>query len=139
MSRRDLLVAEILAVLHSYQEALENGTREDLQKHVHLPVAYITEDDVQMRDRYPFDPQKLRTMKDFHHSKSEYRVMHVDESKAHVEITATRKREDCSPIEYIEAFYVLQKRNDHWKISAFSGIRTPASETSGFLLDGEEE
>ena len=126
MSRRDLLVAEILAVLHDYQEALENGTREDLEKHVHLPVAYITEDNVQMRDRYPFDPQKLRTMNDFHHSKSKYRVMHVDESKAHVEITATRKREDCSPIEYFEAFYILQKRSDCWKISAFSGIRTPA-------------
>ena len=126
MSRRGVLVAEILAVLHDYQKALESGTREDLQKHVHLPVAYITEKDVQMRDSYPFDPQKLRTNNDFHHSKSEYRVMHVDESKAHVEIIATRKREDCSPIEHIEAFYILQKRNDRWKISAFSGIRTPA-------------
>ena len=126
MSRREELVAEILAVLQDYQKALEVGTREDLQKHVHLPVAYITEENVQMRDRYPFDPQKLRSMKGFHHSKSEYRVMHVNESKAHVEITATRKREDRSPIEYIEAFYILQKRSDRWKISAFSGIRTPA-------------
>ena len=126
MSRREELVAEILAVLQDYQKALEVGTREDLQKHVHLPVAYITEENVQMRDRYPFDPQKLRTMKEFHHSRSEYSVMHVDESKAHVEITATRKREDCSPIEYIEAFYILQKRSDCWKSSAFSGIRTPA-------------
>ena len=58
MSRRDVLVAEVLAVLHAYQEALEHGTREDLQKHVHLPVAYVTEDNVQMRERYPFDPQK---------------------------------------------------------------------------------
>ena len=126
MSRRELLVAEVLAVLHDYQKALEHGTRDDLQKHIHLPVAYITEENVQMRDRYPFDPQKLRTLKDFHHSTSEFRVMHVDESKAHVEITATRKREDSSPIEYIEAFYILQKRDDRWKISAFSGIRTPA-------------
>jgi len=126
MSRRDVLVTEILAVLHDYQKDLEHGTREDLQKHVHLPVAYISEEKVQMRDSYPFDPQKLRTMKEFHHSKSEFSVMHVDESKAHVEITATRKREDCSPIEYIEAFYILQKRSDCWKISAFSGIRTPA-------------
>ena len=41
MSRRDVLVAEVLAVLHAYQEALEYGTLEDLQKHVHLPVGYI--------------------------------------------------------------------------------------------------
>ena len=124
MPRRDVLVAEVLAVLHAYQEALEHGTREDLQKHVHLPVAYVTEDNVQMRERYPFDPQKLRVAMDFHHSNSEYAVMHIDETKAHIAITATRMREDDCPIEYVEAFYILQNRNNQWKIAAFSGIRT---------------
>ena len=126
MSRRDVLVAEVLAVLHAYQEALEHGTREDLQKHVHLPVAYVTEDNVQMRERYPFDPQKLRVAMDFHHSNSEYAVMHIDETKAHIAITATRMREDDCPIEYVEAFYILQNRNNQWKIAAFSGIRAAA-------------
>ncbi len=126
MSRRDVLVAEVLAVLHAYQEALEHGTREDLQKHVHLPVAYVTEDNVQMRERYPFDPQKLRVAMDFHHSNSEYAVMHIDETKAHIAITATRMREDDCPFEYVEAFYILQNRNNQWKIAAFSGIRTAA-------------
>ena len=126
MSRRDELVAEVLAVLQSYQTALETGTRDDMQAHVYLPVAYITEDDVQMRERYPLDPQKLRQMMGFHHGKSEYDVMHIDETKAHVVITATRMREDDSPTEYIEAFYILQKRDETWKIAAFSGIRTAA-------------
>ena len=126
MSRRDVLVAEVLAVLHEYQEALEYGTREDLQKHVHLPVVYVTEDNVQLRDRYPFDPQKLRVAMDFHHSNAEYAVMHIDETKAHIAITATRMREDDSPIENVEAFYILQNRDDQWKIAAFSGIRTAA-------------
>ena len=126
MSRRDVLVAKVLAVLHAYQEALEHGTREDLQKHVHLPVAYVTEDNVQMRERYPFDPQKLRVAMDFHHSNSEYAVMHIDETKAHIAITATRMREDDCPIEYVEAFYILQNRNNQWKLAAFSGIRTAA-------------
>ena len=126
MSRRDVLVTEVLAVLHAYQGALEHGTREDIQKNVHLPVAYVTEDDVQMRERYPFDPQKLRVAMDFHHSNAEYVVMHIDETRAHVAITATRMREDDSPIEYVEAFYILQNRDDQWKIAAFSGIRTAA-------------
>ena len=126
MSSRDALVAEVLAMLHAYQEALEQGTREDIQKHVHLPVVYVTEDKVQMRDRYPFDPQKLRVVMDFHHSDSEYAVMHIDETKAHIAITATRRREDDSPIEHVEAFYILQKRDAQWKIATFSGIRTAA-------------
>ncbi len=126
MSRRDELVAEVLAVLHDYEGALESGTRDDMQAHVYLPVAYITEDEVQMRERYPFDPQKLREMMGFHHVKAEYEVTHVDERKAHVVITSTRWREDDSPTEYIEAFYILQKRDAVWKIAAFSGIRTAA-------------
>jgi hypothetical protein len=79
-----------------------------------------------MRERYPFDPQKLREMMGFHHVKAEYEVTHVDERKAHVVITSTRWREDDSPTEYIEAFYILQKRDAVWKIAAFSGIRTAA-------------
>ncbi len=126
MSRRDELVADVMAVLNEYQSALETGTRDDLQALVHLPVAYITEDDVQMRERYPFDPQKLRDQMGFHHGQSNYDVVHVDENKAHVQITATRMRQDDSPIEHVEAFYILQKREGAWKISAFSGIRTAA-------------
>ncbi|MFP6746443.1 MAG: hypothetical protein VCD66_02440 [Alphaproteobacteria bacterium] len=126
MSRRDELAAEVMAVLNAYTETLVSGGRDDIQAFVHLPVAYITEDDVQMRERYPFDPRKLREIMGFHHGTSMHDVMHVDETKAHVSITATRMREDDSPIEYIEAFYILQKRGGEWKIAAFSGIRTAA-------------
>lgn len=126
MSRRDELVAEVMAVLHKYQQAIETGSRDDIQTMVHLPVAYITEDDVQMRERYPFDPEKLRQVTGFHHGDSAYNVLHIDETKAHVVIDATRMRADNSPIEAVGAFYILQKRGDDWKIAAFSGIRTPA-------------
>lgn len=126
MSRRDQLVAEVLALLKRYQEAIETGGRDDIQQMVHLPVAYIAEDDVQMRDRYPFDPAKLREATGFHHGESNYDVVHIDETKAHVVINATRMRADGSPIERVGAFYILQKRDGEWKIAAFSGIRTPA-------------
>ena len=126
MSRRDELVAEVLDLLERYQQAIETGTRDEIQTMVHLPVGYITEDDVQMRERYPFDPEKLRAVTGFHHGKPSYDVIAIDETKAHIVITATRMREDDSPIEYVSAFYILQKRADEWKIAAFSGIRTEA-------------
>ncbi len=126
MSRRDELAAEVIAVLESYQQAIETGTRDEIQEFVHLPVGYITEDDVQMRERYPFDPVKLREATGFHHGKSDYDVVAIDETKAHIVITATRMRADDSPIEYVSAFYILQKRGGKWKIAAFSGIRTVA-------------
>jgi len=50
----------------------------------------------------------------------------VDETKAHVQIDATRMRADDSPIEVVGAYYILQKRDGDWKIAAFSGVRTPA-------------
>ena len=126
MSRREELVAEVMVLLDKYQEAIEVGTRDDIQELVHLPVAYITEDDVQMRERYPFDPAKLRAATGFHHGDSDYNVVHVEENKAHVLVTATRRREDNSAIENVGAFYILQKREGQWKVAAFSGIRTPA-------------
>ncbi len=126
MSRRDELVAEVMDLLHRYQQAIETGTRDEIQTMVHLPVAYITEDDVQMRERYPFDPEKLRQATGFHHGNSTYNVVHVDETKAHVQIDATRMRADDSPIEVVGAYYILQKRDGEWKIAAFSGVRTPA-------------
>ncbi|MBT5894361.1 MAG: hypothetical protein HOH61_00575 [Rhodospirillaceae bacterium] len=126
MTRRDELVTEVVDLLARYQQAIETGTRDEIQTMVHLPVGYITEDDVQMRERYPFDPVKLREVTGFHHGKSEYDVIAVDETKAHIQITATRMRADDSPIEYVSAFYILQKRDGTWKIAAFSGIRTEA-------------
>ncbi len=126
MSRRDELVAEVMELLHAYQDAIETGSRDEIQTMVHLPVAYITEDSVQMRERYPFDPAKLREATGFHHGNSIYNVVHIDETKAHVQIDATRMRADDSPIEVVGAFYILQKRGGEWKIAAFSGVRTPA-------------
>ena len=90
MSRRDELVAEVMDLLERYQQAIETGTRDEIQTMVHLPVAYIAEDSVQMRERYPFDPVKLREATGFHHGASTYNVLHIDETKAHVVIELGR-------------------------------------------------
>ncbi|MDP6565838.1 MAG: hypothetical protein QF578_13510 [Alphaproteobacteria bacterium] len=125
MTRRDELTAEVLAVLEDYIKAFETGGREEVQAFVHLPVIYIAEDDVQVRERYPFDPVKLRAATGLHRAEMDHDVVHIDESKAHVLIKGRRKRADGSDIEGLESVYILQKRDGEWKIAAFSGIRTP--------------
>ena len=126
MSRHDKERERVLSIMRAYQTAIETGDRDDVQRFVHLPVTYIAEDSVQLRERYPFDPEKLRDLTGFHHGDMTYDVIHIDGTKAHIVVTGQRKRADDSTIETIEAVYVLQQRDGVWKIVAFSGIRTAA-------------
>ena len=126
MTRCENDLKKVLSIMRAYQTAIETGNRDDVQRFVHLPVAYITEDTIQLRDRYPFDPEKLRDLTEFHHADMAYDVIHIDETKAHIVVSGQRKRADDSSIETIEAVYVLQQRDSVWKIVAFSGIRTAA-------------
>jgi hypothetical protein len=122
-ARRDELVADALEFMERYNAAFREGTRDDLQALVHLPVAYISEADVQFRERYPFDPEKLRASSGFHHAETATRVIHLEETRAHLLIEGTRHRADGSVIESIQSVYILQDRGDGWKVAAFSGIR----------------
>ena len=126
MTRRGELIAEVMAAFDDYMAAFQSGTREQVQAFTHLPVAYIGENDVQLRERYPFDPVKLREATGFHHADLEVDIVHIDEQKAHMLLDGTRHRVDCSVIERIQSIYIFQKRNGVWKVAAFSGIRTPA-------------
>lgn len=118
---------EILTILKNYQSAIETGERSDTQAFVHLPVGYISEDEVHLRDRYPFDPVKLRAATGFHHANMKYTVIHMDDTKAHVLVEGTRHREDNSVIEAVDAIYIMQRRDGIWKVAAFSGIRQEIS------------
>jgi len=129
MTRRETAVNEVLSIMRDYQAAFESGTRDDVQRFVHLPVTYIAEDTVQLRDRYPFDPEKLRQHLNFDHVDMTSDVLHIDETKAHVLITGKRKRADDSLIETVESIYIFQRRDGEWKIVAFSGVRTPAADS----------
>ena len=120
---RAALVASAEAFMARYHNAFLTGTREDLEQLVHLPVIYITENDVQVRERYPFDPVKLRGVGELHHTESTSRYVHIEATRAHVLIEGTRHRADGSVIESIDSVYVLQDRGDGWKVAAFSGIR----------------
>lgn len=121
--RRAELEAEVMEVMERYNEAFVSGTRDDLQALVHLPVMYVTEEEVQVRDRYPFDPVKMREVLQLAKPQTTHTVAHIEETRAHLVIEGTRHRTDGSVIESIDSFYILHKKEGEWKVSMFSGIR----------------
>ena len=121
--RREELEAEIEAFMGRYNEAFVSGTRDDLQALVHLPVIYVSENETQLRERYPFDPEKMREATGFDHPQTEIRIVHLEETRAHLTIEGTRHRKDGSVIESIDTFYILHKKDGAWGVSVFSGIR----------------
>ena len=122
-ARRAELMASAEAFMERYHEAFLHGTRDDLEAMVHLPVIYISETDVQVRDRYPFDPVKLRAATDFHHTDSVTSYPHIEETRIHALIEGNRCRADGSVIESIKSVYILQDRGDGWRVAMFSGMR----------------
>ncbi len=121
--RRAELETEIEAFMARYNTAFVSGTREDLQALVHLPVIYVSETEAQVRERYPFDPERMREATGFHHPETRTQIVHLEETRAHLTIEGTRHREDGSVIESIDSFYILHKRDGEWGVSVFSGIR----------------
>ena len=121
--RRAELEAEIEAFMARYENAFVSGTRDDLQALVHLPVIYVSETEAQVRERYPFDPERMREAIGFHHPETEVRIVHLEEKRAHLTIEGTRHRADGSVIESIDSFYILHKSNNEWGVSVFSGVR----------------
>ena len=117
------LEAEVMATMAAYHDGFIDGTRDDLQALVHLPVIYVDETDVRVCDRYPFDPVKLRTLTEFSYSDTETSITHLEPTRAHLTIEGTRHREDGSVLESIQSFYILQNRGQGWKVAMFSGIR----------------
>ena len=121
--RQAVLEAEINSFMFEYNTAFASGTRDDLQALVHLPVIYVSETEAQVRETYPFDPQRMREATGFHHPKTKTKSVHIEETRAHLTIEGTRHRSDGSVIESIESFYILNKCDGKWGVSVFSGIR----------------
>lgn len=125
-ARKAELIASAEAFMERYHEAFLHGTRDDLQKLVHQPVMYVTETDVQVRERYPFDPEKLRSATGLDRTEGTTTFLHIEDTRAHLVIEGTRLRVDGSAIGSIRSVYILQDRGDGWKVAVFSGIQVPA-------------
>jgi hypothetical protein len=121
--RQAELTAEVNEMLDRYIVAFEKGGLEEVSEFMVFPMAYIGDDKVSTLERYPFDPVRLREKTGFHHTDSKHIIIGVDEHKAHVNIRATRYRADNTPIETVNAIYILLKIDGDWKIAVISGIR----------------
>jgi|TARA_B110000438_G_C15718003_1_gene608414 hypothetical protein len=121
--RRATLEDEVNSFMARYNTAFVKGTRDDLQALVHLPVIYVSETEVKVCERYPFDPERMREVMGFHHPETNTKISHIEETRAHLTIEGTRHRIDGSVIESIDSFYILQKHDGKWGVSVFSGIR----------------
>ena len=122
---KEAIKSEVMRRMDDYTLAFLKGTREDAQAFVKLPVAYVAESEVQMHERYPFDPVTLRQESGLHHLDGPIEVIHVSSTKAHVLIEAMRKRADDSSIEALRSIYIWQRHdvNSQWLITVFSGIK----------------
>lgn len=124
---REKLSAEVVDVLERYTRAFEQGDLDGVTGFMHFPMAYIGDDAVKTLDRYPFDPARLKEKTGLARSDANFRVIAIDEHKAHVNITATRYRADDTPIESVDAIYILLCIDGDWKIAVMSGVRVPAA------------
>lgn len=125
MKSKEQLTQEVLDTLEAYEHAFATGTRDDVQYYVKDKLAYVTDDDVQVRDRYPFDPVKFREMTDFDHGDAVPEVVHIDEHKAHVIFSGRRWSKAGTSDAIMSSTYILQHDGSAWKVAVISGIREP--------------
>ena len=125
MKSKEELTREVLEMLEAYEHAFASGTRDDVQIYVKDKVVYVTDDDVQLRNRYPFDPVKFREMTNFSHGDAVPEVVHVDEHRAHVVFSGRRWNKEGTSNEIVSSSYILQHDGTAWKVAVISGIRTP--------------
>ncbi|MHC4909361.1 MAG: hypothetical protein ACYTF9_06545 [Planctomycetota bacterium] len=111
------------AVVKAYVAALQTGTRDELEAFCRLPVTRVTDDDVALCERFPFDPVRWREATGVVRSNLMIDVVHVDERKAHVLVDGTCCRADGSVAEHLGAIYVLHRLAGEWKIRLLTEIR----------------
>ena len=114
---------EVVAFLEDYIRAFETGTREDLQAFCQSPVAYVTDSEVQLRERYPFDPVKLREKTGLARSEMRIDVLHLDAHRAHVALEGTRQTQRRQRHRRGRGRVFPAPPRRPWKITLISGIR----------------
>ena len=90
---------------------------------VRYPIAYVRAGVVEMLDRYPIDPAKLKAEKGWDHSKDwKFEIPAISEDHAHAAASATRCRADGSVIEHVHGFYAFTRIDGQWKMYALAEI-----------------
>ena len=98
------------------------------QRLVPYPPAYIEDGSARLCDTFPIHPAELKRTKQWHATVGAvHEVVTASPTKAHLVLrTATRVREDGSPIETVSAFHAFTRTDQGWKIHPLSAVVIPA-------------
>jgi hypothetical protein len=125
---QNTLTTEVSEAYEQYRHAFMANDMDTLNALVSYPLAYIGEGVVTMLNEFPIRPSALRAQTGWHDTlHTQYEVVGITETKAHLILrSATRVREDGSPIEDVYGFYAWTKTAAGWKMFAISDVRVPA-------------
>ena len=100
--------SEVSAAYQAYLDAFLADDMAAIDALVRYPLAYIGAGDVRMLESYPVKPAELMAAKEWHHSTdTEFQVVAVSPSKAHVLLpSGKRRRADGSLIEIVSPFFI---------------------------------
>lgn len=117
------LKEQLLATYKVYMKGFKSNNIKLIDSIVKYPIAFLKNGIVEMFDNYPIDPKKLRTEKDWDHSKNwNFDILAINNHHAHAVASAIRCRADGSVIEHVHGFYAFIKINNLWKMYAFSEV-----------------
>jgi len=94
-----------------------------IDKIVRYPIAYLKDGVIEMLDRCPIDPTKLKADKGWDHSTEwHFDVPAINEHHAHAVASTVRRRAYGSAIERVHGFYAFTKVDGAWKVYTFSEV-----------------
>ena len=114
-------------LIRTYQDFYVEGFRTNdvalIDRIVRYPIAYIKDGKVEMLDKYPVDPARLKEELGWDHSIDwSFEVSGVNDTSAHMVASATRCRKDGSVIERVHGFYAFTKIDGTWKMYAMADV-----------------
>jgi len=118
-----VLKEELLKVYNVYIEGFKLNDINLINSIIQFPIAILKEGTVEMLDHFPINPEELKIEKEWNHSTDwNFNITAINETNAHINASAIRRRKDGSFIEKVSAFYGFVKVDAKWKMYSFSEI-----------------
>jgi len=118
-----ILKEELLKTYDIYIEGFKKNDMTLINSIIKFPIAILKNGIVEVLDFYPINPEKLKIEKEWNHSTDwKFEITAINESNAHINASAVRRRIDGSRIEKVSAFYGFYKIKNDWKMYSFSEL-----------------
>ena len=120
---------EVMKVLDDYMEpfnGVETLDMEVWERSIHFPHYRLASGEMMIQNgpgELSLEALKRALGEEWHHSKwQKKKIVHLSESKVHVDTTFARFRKDGSLIASYDSLYVLTKENGRWGIKMRSSM-----------------